>query len=161
MNFTGKCSIGSNLLPTDPKYFKEELISEILTIPVQKPDMERILKVLVNPKLVNTKIVETEVGMSNEGQNLTGYKLVVEFNIQEKIVYVANEKSQSVHAAHFENMKSIFVVLPKEINGEDVCQLVRANRITVTPYVEAIKTRILDCRRIQKCVMLFVDVKIC
>ncbi|AOR23340.1 hypothetical protein [Clostridium taeniosporum] len=153
--------MGSNLLPTTAKYFKEEIFSEILTIPEQKPDMERILKVLVSPEIVDINLVETEVGYSNEGQNLTGYKLVVELNIKEKITYVANEKTQSVHAAHFENMKSIFVVIPKEINGQDVCELVRANRISVTPYIEAAKATMLDCRRIHKCVMLFVDVKFC
>lgn len=160
-----KCNVNvgtsQNMLPITAKYFKEEIISEVLTIPSQKPNMERILKTLVSPEVVDFKLIETEVGYSNEGQNLTGYKLVVEVNIKEKITYVADEKTQSVHAAHYENMKSIFVVLPKEINGEEICELIRANRLAITPYIEAVKTRMIDCRTISKCVMLFIDVKIC
>lgn len=161
MKCNANVMIGSHSIPETAKYFKEELISEILTIPSQKPNMERILKVLVNPEVESIKLIKTEVGMSNEGQNLTGYKLVVEINIQEKITYVADEKTQGVYAAHFENMKSIFIVLPKEFEGQDICELVRSNRISVTPYIEAVKARMLDCRRVYKCIMLFVDVKMC
>lgn len=161
MKCNGNIVMGSNNLPETTKYFKEELISEALTIPMPKPNIERILKVLISPEIVDINLVETEIGQSNEGQNLTGYKLVVELNIKEKITYVAKDKSQSVHAAHYENMKSVFVVVPKDVNGEKVCDLLRANRLTVTPYIEAVKTRVLDYRTIYKCIMLFVDVKIC
>lgn len=150
-----------NILPKEATYFKEEIVSEILTIPPQKPDMERILDILVWPEIANIKLIETPVGMSNEGQYLSGYKLIVEVNLKEKVTYVACEPTQSVHAAHFETLKSMFVILPKEINGRDVCDLVRADRIQVTPYIEATKFRMLDCRIIHKCVMLFLDVKVC
>ena len=161
MKFNGNIVMGSNNLPETTKYFKEELISEVLTIPVPKPNIERILKVLISPEIVDVKLIETEIGQSNEGQNLTGNKLVIELNIKEKITYVANDKSQSVHAAHYENMKSIFVVLPNEVKGQKVCDLLRANRLTITPYIEAVKTRVLDSRTIYKCILLFVDIKIC
>lgn len=152
---------GQNVFPKNPKYFKEEIVSEILTIPCQKPNMERISKIIVSPEVINTRLIETEIGYSNEGQNLAGYKLVIELNIKEKVTYVADEKTQSVHAAHFENMKSIFVILPKEINGENICELIRSNRFQVTPYIEAVKWTMLDCRNIHKCIMLFIDVKLC
>ncbi len=150
-----------NIIPEKVKYFKEEAISERLVIPSQKPDIERILNVLVSAEVEDVNLVDTEVGMSNEGQNLTGYKLVVELKLKEKVIYVADEDCQSVHSAHYESMKSIFVILPKEYNGEDVCDLVRANRIQVNPYIEATKACMLDERTIHKCVLLLVDVKFC
>lgn len=150
-----------NMLPTVVDHFKEELVSEVLTIDSCKPEIERILDILVSPDVVNYRLVNTQVGESNEGQLLTGYKLVVELKLKEKITYVANEPTQSVHAQHFEFMKSIFVVLPSEVNGKDTCDLVRAGRLQITPYIEAIKYRKLDCRSIHNCVMIFLDVKIC
>lgn len=150
-----------NILPKESKYFKEELVSEILTIPPQKPDIERILDILVWPEIANIKLIETPVGMSNEGQYLSGYKLVVEVNLKEKVTYVACEPTQSVHAAHYETLKSMFVILPPEIDGKNICDLVRADRIQVTPYIEATKFRMLNVRTIHKCVMVFLDVKIC
>ncbi|WP_066869877.1 DUF3794 domain-containing protein [Clostridium mediterraneense] len=157
--FKGSCI--QNMLPKDAKYFKEEEISEILTIPCQKPEVENVLSVLVSPEVEDIKVIDTEVGISNEGQVLTGSKLIVELRIKEKITYVADEETQSVHAAHYENLKSFFVVIPNEIDGEYACDLLRSNRISVTPYVEAVHSKMLDKRTIFKCVLLFIDVKFC
>lgn len=157
--FKGTCT--QNILPDNAVYFKEEEISEVLTIPCQKPDIENILSVIVSPEVEDMRVISTEVGKSNEGQILTGTKLVIELRIKEKITYVADEQTQSVHAAHYENLKSFFVILPNEINGQDVCDLLRANRISVNPYIEAVNTRKLDERTIFKCVLLFIDVKLC
>lgn len=151
----------NNILPQNSKYFKEEEVSEILCIPPQKPDMENILSVVISPVVENIRIVDTEVGKSNEGQVLTGKKLVVELRIKEKMTYVADESTQSVHATHYENIKSFFVIVPNELNGHDICELVRGNRVTVTPFIEAVNTRMLDKRTIFKCLLIFIDVKFC
>lgn len=157
--FKGVCR--QNIIPKEALYFKEEEICEILEIPCQKPDIENILSVIVSPEIENLRIVETEVGRSNEGQVLTGSKLVLEIKLREKITYVADEATQSVHSAYYENLKSFFVIIPNEIDGENVCELLRANRISVNPYIEAVHARMLDCRTIFKCVLLFIDVKFC
>ncbi|MGL5086326.1 MAG: hypothetical protein ACRC68_11530 [Clostridium sp.] len=154
-------SCTQSILPLDVKYFKEELICEILTIPLQKPDMERLLDVMVWPEIENVNLIDTEKGMSNEGQKLTGVKLVVEVRLKAKVTYVAQETTQAAHAAHFETLKSMFVILPEYVNGRKTCDLVRANRLIVTPYVEDTSARMLDIRKIHKCVMLFLDVKVC
>lgn len=158
-NKLGSCSQG--ILPETANYFKEELVSEILTIPTQKPDIERVLDILVWPEIENIKLIETPVGVSNEGQRLSGAKLVVEVRLKQKVTYVANEPTQSVHAAHYETLKSMFVILPTEVGENNICDLVRTNRINVTPYIEAVHFRQLDCRTIHKCVMVFLDVKTC
>lgn len=157
---TGNC-IQNTILPEEAKYFKEEIVCEILSIPPQKPDMERLLDVIVDAEVVNINLIETQKGRSQEGQYLSGYKLVVEINIKEKVTYVANEPTQTAHAAHYETLKSMFVILPPEVNGKKICDLVRANRLTVIPYVEDVCARMLDKRTVHKCVMLFLDVKIC
>ncbi|MEG0013670.1 MAG: hypothetical protein RR324_02395 [Cellulosilyticaceae bacterium] len=149
------------IIPATATYFKEEMVCEVLSIPAQKPDMERLLDVMVWPEVVCTKLVETEKGRSFEGQYLSGVKLVVEVNLKEKVTYVANEPTQSAHAAHYETLKSMFVVLPEYVNGKKICDLVRSNQISVTPYVEDVCARMLDARTVHKCVMMFLDVKIC
>ncbi|MGL6104789.1 hypothetical protein [Romboutsia sp.] len=150
-----------NVLPTEAIYFKEESICEVLSIPCQKPDMERILDMMVWPEIESMKIVETVQGLSNEGQRLTGIKLVVEVRLKEKLTYVALEPTQSVHAAHFESLKSMFIVLPAEVDGRSTCDLVRTGRISVIPYVEAVYPRMLDSRTVHKCVLLFINAKLC
>lgn len=147
-------------LPENLKYFTQTTISETLTIPYPKPDMEQLLTVMVCIEVVSVKAVETAKGLSNEGQNLTGCKLVVELKLNEKIKYVADEPTQPVHAAHFEQvLKSIFIVIPCEINGERICDLIRRNKVLVKPYIEDIYGMMLDKRTIFKNIILLVDVK--
>lgn len=149
------------MLPKKTEYFKEELIEDILAIPCQKPDMERVLDIVCFANVETYKLIETEVGNSQEGQRLTGRKLIVEVNINEKLTYAADEPSQRAHAAHYERIKSTFIILPEVCGRDNICDLVRANKLTITPYIEAVCYRQLNQREIHRCLMLFVDVKIC
>lgn len=149
------------LLPENSKYFKEELFSKIFTIPGQKPNIERILNIVTFPEIEDIKLIDTPTATSNEGQHLTGAKLVVEVNIKSKVTYVACEPTQSVHAAHFETLKSMFVIVPREFEGTDICSLFRSNRVNVTPYVEDSCFRMLSCREIYNCSLVFLHVTIC
>lgn len=150
-----------SILPETSKYFKEEILDDILEVPKQKPDMERILDIMAWAEVEDYKLIETEVGYSHEGQRLTGKKLITEIRIKEKLTYVANVPEQSGHAAHYERLKSIFVILPEMVGDRYTCDLIRANRIQIIPYVEDLCYRQLNEREIHRCLMLFVDVKIC
>lgn len=150
-----------NDMPETAEYFKEEEVCEVLTIPPEKPNIERILDVLVSPEIENIKLIQTEIGLSQEGQRLSGAKLVVEVRLKEKITYVADEPTQTVHAAHYETLKSMFIIVPQKINDVEVCKLIRTGKLNVVPYVEYVGARKLDCRRIHKCVLVFLDLKTC
>lgn len=150
-----------NILPKESTYFKEEAISEILTISCPKPDIEKVLDLMVWPEVEEMEIVDTAQGVSNEGQRLSGIKLLVKIRLREKLTYVADDPEQSVHAAHFETLKSMFVILPQEVNGKKTCDLIRTKRISAMPYVEAVYPRLIDKRTINKCVLLFLDIKLC
>lgn len=146
-------------LPENPMYFKEIAIPETVTIPCQKPDIEQLLSAMVDPEIISVRLVETAKAISDEGQNLSGCKLVVELRLKQKIKYVADEPTQSVHVAEFlTKLKSVFVVIPCQINGNEVCELIRRNRITVTPYVEDIFVQMRDKRTVFKNITLLLDV---
>lgn len=147
-------------MPETVKYFQEVNIVENLVIPEQKPDMAKLSSVMVSPKVVATKLITTPMALSYEGQNLSGYKLIVELSLQEKIKYVAASCDQAIHAAHYDSvMKSVFVVVPETYNGQRVCDLIRKGKFSVTPYVEDIYAIMKDSRNIYKCITLLVDVK--
>lgn len=147
-------------MPDTVKYFQEVNIVETLLIPEEKPDMEKLSSIIISPKVVATKLITTPVALSYEGQNLSGYKLIVELSLQEKIKYVAAMPNQAIHAAHYDNlMKSVFVVVPEFYKGQRVCDLIRKNKFSVTPYVEDIYAVMKDSRTIYKCITLLVDVK--
>lgn len=148
----------ANELPEAPQYFAQVSIPETLVIPSQKPNMEQIVSITVEPVVEAMKIIDTPCIKSHEGQFLSGKKLVVELKLIEKLVYVACEPSQSVHAAHYENtFKSVFIIIPKVFNETTVEDLLRQGKILVKPYVEDIYAEQRDCRTIFKNITLLLD----
>lgn len=147
-------------LPVNPKYFTQVSIPETLVIPYPKPDMEQLLSVAAEPVVESFKLIETPVALSNEGQYLSGCKLIIELKLREKIKYVADEPTQTVHAAHYENvLKSIFVIIPCEVNGIPVEKFFDRKKVVITPYIEDIYAEMVDKRTIFKNITILVDVK--
>jgi hypothetical protein len=145
--------------PNNPLFFKQESISETLTIPEEKPDIEELISVIIYPEIVSLRIIDTCVGLSWEGQNLTGKKLIIEFELVEKVKYVADEPEQSVHFAHYnKKYHSVFVVVPNKINCIPIETLIENKKVIVKPYIENIYGKKLDKRRLFRNVVLMIDI---
>jgi len=136
-----------NEFPENPTLFKQFTVQEDLEIPCVKPDIEQILRVIAEVVITHTRVITTPVSTSYEGQVLTGKKLIVEGELVQKIEYVADEPTQSVHAAHFTVPFSTYIVLDGDV---DEC-----NIVTVVPYIEDIYIQQIDKRRLFKNVALF------
>lgn len=130
------------IVPVAPTTFKQLSKEENLTIPSQKPDMEEILNVLVEIDITSTRVIRTIVGTSEGGQTLTGYKLIVEGKLNEKVEYIADECEQSVHAAHFKVPFSTFIVLPSDF--------VEGTEVEIEPYIEDVYYIKIDKRTLFK-----------
>ncbi|MCY6369539.1 DUF7507 domain-containing protein [Clostridium ganghwense] len=148
-----KISIESNEVITyvDVRMFKQFSVDENLIIPSQKPDMEEILEVIVDVEITYTNLIKTSIITSYEGQTLTGWKLIVEGKLKQKIVYIADEPTQSVHAAEFDVPFSTFIVLPADYK--------KCIQLKVEGIVEDVFVRLIDKRRIFKNVTLIVEAK--
>ncbi|MBM7625128.1 DUF3794 domain-containing protein [Sporohalobacter salinus] len=107
---------------TDPiNPIKELTIDRRCTVPDAKPDIEQILKIESELEIIETNVIQTPTATSLEEQNLTGWKLTIEAEIKQKIQYVANEPTQSVHAMHCNLPFSAFIILPDDfMEGQDV-----------------------------------------
>jgi hypothetical protein len=153
----------ADVLPDNPNFFTEVTIPETICLPEQKPDMEQLLSVMVDAQVISVRLVKTPANVeSPEGQFLSGCKLVIELKLREKVKYVADEPTQSVHAAHFENViKSVFVVVPctfPTTPPRTIEELLRLNKVVVTPYIEDIYAKMIDKRCIFKNIAILVDV---
>lgn len=96
-----------------------------------------------------------------ECQNLSGCKLIIEYKVKDLIVYTADEVTQSVHSAHYEsNLKSTFIVVPCEINGVNIQELLDECKLKINPYIEDICDISKDIRTIKRCLTLLIDVVI-
>lgn len=139
-------------LPVNPTVFKQFTVQETLELPEAKPDIEQIVKVLAQIEINSTRVIRTPAGRSLEGQILTGYKLAVEGEIRQKIEYAADERAQSVHAAHFNVPFSAFIVLPSAYR--------LSSPVTVTGYIEDMFVELIDKRTIFKNAIVFLDATI-
>lgn len=132
--------------------FKQLSVNEILSIPNQKPDAEDILNTLIDVTINNTQVIKTTKGTSIEGQILTGYKLIVEGSLHQKIEYIANEPSQTVHTAEFEVPFSSFIILPENY--------IEDSPTNVVAYIEDIYVKLLDRRTIFKNITLRLEAEV-
>lgn len=139
----------SDRLPNNPVSFKQFNIQECFTIPQKKPDIEQITRVSAEIDIKSKKIIKTVKGKSMEGQNLTGWKIIIEGVLKQKIQYVADEPMQSVHGVHFNIWFSEFIVLSK--------YYCKDKGLNIFPYIEDIYAVQLDKRKIAKNITVFLN----
>jgi hypothetical protein len=139
----------ASCVPQSPTVFKEINVEEMLEIPEQKPDIEQLIKVEVNPRIKNIKLIRTVKGISMEGQKLTGLKIIVEGELKQRIQYVADVVEQNVHVTNKTVLFSTFIILP-----EDFCE---DRIINVVPYIEDISALQIDKRKIYKNITILLD----
>lgn len=133
--------------------FNQINIDYIFNIPIQKPDLEQILKVWVDPCIVSKKIVKTPKGISLEGQKVTGKKLLVCGDMSIKIEYVACNATQGVHSAHTKFPFCAYVVLPESFNENAI--------VNVSVAVEDVDSHQMDLRSIYNNITMMVIADIC
>jgi len=118
--------------------FKQTTIDINLCTPEQKPDIEQVVKVSIKTNIDKSTIVKTPVGISEEGQEITGFKILLMGEFIVKIAYVANVESQSMHSFHVIVPFCEYIVMPKDFSPLSV--------VTPEVYVEDIYVRQLNCR---------------
>lgn len=147
-------------IPEHVEYFKEICLVEDLVIPFKKPDIESVISVMVDAKVIDYKIIDTPVALSYEGQNLSGNKLIVEIGLHQNIKYVSDSENQSIHAfINADTMKNVFIVVPTEINGETILDIIRKKRFSITPYIEDVYSIKKDCRSVTNYITIIVNVE--
>ncbi|WP_297522730.1 SPOCS domain-containing protein [uncultured Clostridium sp.] len=137
----------------DIENFRQANLDYVFCIPVQKPDIEQVVKVWAEPCVKCEKLVKTPVGISLEGQTVTGYKYLIEGSIAFKVEYVALETTQSLHTAHTEIPFCSYVVMPEKFNPNSL--------ITPTIIIEDINSTQMDCRAIYNNITFMTIVDVC
>jgi len=140
------------------RYFKQYSFEEIITIPQQKLNIEDIVSVIAEPEIVSTRVINTPKGKSYEGQNLTGKKISFEIKLKQKITYISDKSTQSVHAVHNETYHSTFIVVPNLIEGCSPEVLLKNKILNPKVIIEDIQGQRIDERHIFKNITIFIEV---
>ncbi|MEG1703138.1 MAG: DUF3794 domain-containing protein, partial [Niameybacter sp.] len=132
--------------------FKQMSIENYLCIPEAKPDIEAINNATGTIDIGSMNVIETTQGISVEGQNLTGYKLIVRGTLNLVIEYTALNEIQSVHSAHYSVPFSTFIILPKDYSI--------GRRIEIDSLVEDIYYNAIDIRKFFTNTTVLINAKI-
>ncbi len=140
-------------------------ISEIVDVPVEKPDIEEIVGVNSCVEIISQKVIRTPQvtgftlpnGTVVPGQsipnaectNLTGKKLIIEGFLKEKVLYTALNTTQSLHSASFSVPFSVFIVVSAD-TPLNAC-------FKITPIVEDVFACHLSERSIFKNTTIFIN----
>lgn len=90
---TIKCPPNNSFLP----FFTEIILCNNLEIPPQKPDIEHITNITLNPIVTDIEVIDVDLG-----DGVTYKKLVIRGTLEKGLEYSADEPEQQVHFAHFE-----------------------------------------------------------
>lgn len=161
INYTGI----AKQFPYSSKYFTETCFCDVFTLNENSKNIGSILNVKSQVNIINTTLVETPIDISNEGQNLLGYKLIIELSLLYKLIYTetpleqqCNMKNPVLSADLGNILKTVFVILPCSIVGIDTCKLIRTNSFKITPYIENVTMQLIDCKNVYSTMDVFVDV---
>ncbi|SHJ46273.1 conserved repeat domain-containing protein [Clostridium cavendishii DSM 21758] len=132
--------------------FKLLSVYDNLCIPEDNPDIEEVNDINVDTEILKYYIIRTPSVTSNEGQKLTGYKLVVRGLLRESIEYTAKVSEQSIHFANFSIPFSTFIILPNNFKVD--------NKIDVRTNIKDIYFKKVNKRELFKNITLLINVKI-
>ncbi|MGL5694382.1 MAG: hypothetical protein ACRCXA_09905, partial [Peptostreptococcaceae bacterium] len=123
-------------LPTNIKYFKEELIDNVFFKSEDANPIEKIISSSIDLRVKSIKLLNTSVRTSNEGKKLSGKKLLVELNIQYSIKYTSNSLEKYLYVLKNNITKIMYIVVPKEIDEVNIEDFIRRKKIQVQSFVE-------------------------
>lgn len=101
-------------LETLPNTFKQVAFDKIISLPNDCPSIEEIKTTTVTATITKQTTIPTSTGVSLEGQNLTGYKLVVEGTLNFDVVYEPQYSCQHKNISFkFKSPFTTFIILPE------------------------------------------------
>ena len=128
----------SSDLPVNIKYFKEELFSSIIQRTDEVKDINKIISVSATCSANPIKLVNTKSSTSNEGQTLTGKKLLIELNLDYRIKYTSSSLEKYIYILKSNMTKVMYIVMPTIINDTTIEELVRRKKVVIEPIIEDI-----------------------
>ena len=123
-----------------PDCFTQIMIDGNLTIPEQKPDIEKIIDFEIITEVDDIDLINT----------IDGTKIIVSGFIEMQVTYSADNEQQTEHFAHFRKPFTATMVCP-EIS-------LRA-KVEPVIIIEHIQYHIINSRKIKKTIVLLVGVK--
>ena len=157
-SFIKKIGISENI-PESMEYFSQCELKGAIDISTDLPDIDEIVSIIVDPKILSSKVIKTMEGISCEGQNLSGCKLLVRIEVNQRIMYAADNSQRSIHVIEDKSFENVHIVVPTFIEGTKVEELLQFQRFNLNVFIEDIVVNKINSRKILTTIYLLSEAK--
>ncbi|KUK52731.1 MAG: hypothetical protein XD78_1771 [Desulfotomaculum sp. 46_296] len=134
-----------------PEIFDELAINHNLTIPDNKPPMERLLGYKVEYEIIKAEVIATPL-VTDDNPPLPVRKVIIDGLAKISVKYVADVPDQQVHGAHFDEPFSTLLEWPGgPAPGSPIC---------VDVLEEHVQIHMLDDRHLSKIIVIQLNISI-
>ena len=103
--------------------FKQMSIQEYLNIPDSKDSIEEINNVSSKIDIIKSHVIKTNQIISNEGQKVSNYKLIIRGSLSIIVEYTTCEPSQELYSINYNIPFSSFIILPSNYKVGSKCDI--------------------------------------
>jgi len=136
--------------PSNSRTFKQFEIQELIKIPDNYPEIKKLISVNSTIVIQSKRIITSSKGVSNEGKELTGPKLIFEGYVNQKIEYLENNSSNVLYLYNLKIPFCNYVVL------DTICQF-ENYEYDLSAFLEDIYVRQLSSRKISQNISVLVN----
>lgn len=144
--------------PDDIKYFTDFVVYYDLVLDKCDPGIDTITATAIDINVTNINLIDTTRNLSYEGQYLSGKKILVDFKILFNIKYIAGEGIMDICMEKIELYKCVGIVVPMDVNGSNMEDIVRKGQLSVNPYIESIICQKQDLRELRVTSSIVIDI---
>lgn len=127
-------------ISTNISTFKQLIVDGEICIQDKDVKVEEVENVNSSVEIIEYHVIKTVLGKSNEGQILTGYKVIIEGKLNQVIEYTAKGCSQSVHSIYCKEPFSTWIVLPYDFSSGNKLEI---DYSVEDSYCKVLKERLL------------------
>lgn len=142
----------SDYLPDNAVAFKHLNVQDNMILLDHHLNIEHIIKAMAEVSIEDKRLIKTPIATSLEGQRLTGWKLIVEGSIKEKLEYAVCDSGRNINVINFTTPFSTYIILPENFNP--------GRQINVNGYIEDMSIKKIDKRSVFKCICLLLNAEI-
>lgn len=149
-------SVKKNNYIVNKELFSQICSYEFIDIPCNLPDVEQIVSNVIDYEIISLKAINTLKGRSYEGQYLSGKVLRIEIKLRQKILYISEKNTQSVHIVENDFIQSVYIVIPCLIEGTNPEKLIKYKLLQCYVDIEDVIIKKVNQRKIYKSLCLLV-----
>ncbi|MGL5347273.1 MAG: hypothetical protein ACRDA3_07970 [Peptostreptococcaceae bacterium] len=98
--------------------FKQGNIENNICISAENPLINEINNIYASIDILNCHVITTSKSKSNEGQVLSGYKLIVNCIVEEVVEYTTYDEYESLHSEQYRFPFSTYIILEEDFDME-------------------------------------------